>query len=131
MVSYFHDYDAIGWSVFADTAIFAARPNEKLQQATRFLNVRTFITFIVAIVENLSLEYVLTLRVLSNHRFSKFWLNPCRDCKAVFDIESGMETSDVSLSRHITSRLVSSSWILEALALLALSNLYAAAQLSL
>ena len=37
MVSYFHDYDAIGWSVFADTAIFAARPNEKLQQATRFL----------------------------------------------------------------------------------------------
>ena len=45
MVSYFHDYDAIGWSVFADTAIFAARPNEKLQQATRFLNVRTFITF--------------------------------------------------------------------------------------
>ena len=61
MVSYFHDYDAIGWSVFADTAIFAARPNEKLQQATRFLNVRTFITFIVAIVENLSLEYVLTL----------------------------------------------------------------------
>ena len=123
MVSYFHDYDAIGWSVFADTAIFAARPNEKLQQATRFLNVRTFITFIVAIVENLFLEYVLTLSVLSNHRFSKFWLNPCRDCKAVFDIESDMETSDVSLSRHITSRLVSSSRILEALALLALSNL--------